>query len=571
MTNSSDDGRNTNLGITNQTSSPAIFASAFATTPGSIGYAQSLSAFPTNSSPTQIAANGSGTIILDKTYNDNGIQKPILVYDLIGMLPGNLFPLTDQAEAPLYCSTNPSPKCQGGYTEYYADITMGQTEADGMTQSFQFSQEIAAYPEVDVTKQFMSIMSQFASDPDKLEKAINAFFSGQTKKFQKCTLDTYVAASTYIEQFAFAWANMLPSYKYWVFAVSEGTNLQAKGFHSIGTITFTRKSNAPNPADVSDRNGGYDIVYQPDDGGDSRSLSVVNGNLVTTANPDFPSISLLLSFALKSTFTRNPNDATVWPILAGKIDGFQVIAVGQDSTTQSSWYEFFHPQNAQQWMALIGSILGIAFAVAFLAEKIVQLVKWVRQRRREGRNPDKKEIDEQARLIDEDFEPRLTTRNRFFERSGFSSKIPRDYESFKTKALSLQESRIQINTDLQVNSYNKQLEAQRASLAEIAEIGVNQDVREAFGKLEEARGLLDSVKTYGDLKKAMGPLNEAVTGINESIASLAEDFSRDLGQEAVKQIKERERAVKEIQKEIRDRDRETNWEEDDRSPFEEEI
>lgn len=567
MTTFSDGQRNTSLTITNSTASDAVFASAFGVAPGQDGYGQPLSAFPSNASPTVIKSKGSGNIILDKTYDDHGVQNPILIYDLIGMQPDNLFPLFDQSADPLGCATEPSPKCQGGYTSYYADITMTHDEADGMSQSCQFSQNLAAYPEVDLSKQFASILSEYASDPVKLEEAVAQFFK-QTKNYQKCTLATYIAASTYVQQFAFAWANWQSSYTYFAFAVNQEQSPTTQGFASIGKIIFTMKSNAPNPADVSDRNGGYDIAYHPDSGA-VRQLSLINGNLVTTSNPDFPDVSMLLSSALKSVFTGNANDNTVWPVLAGKIDGFTVVGVGQDSTIRSSWYEFFHPQTAQQWMGLIGSILGIGFAIYFIAEKGNQLRKWYRARKaRDGRPPNQDEIEQRRREIDGEMSDVLIERERLLNRSGFSNRVPPDYRSFLKEAPRVRQNRLEVNTRQQVDEFRGAFQQQRDAIAEIAQIEVSEEVREAFGKLGEANSTLNKIRSFEDLGKVRDSLKTALTDVSETITDLTSEFSKELGEQAIGRIKQGQERVGEIRDSIEDRNRDSELEEEGRSPVE---
>lgn len=384
MANLTDNERNESLAIINQTSSTVIIASVFDNSnSGKIGYAQQLSAFPANANPIAIAANETGTITLNKTFDN----QPLLVYDLATMRTQDLFPISNHSAIPIDCKTHPSPKCDGGYDFYYTDITIKQDEADAMQQSYEFNKGILSHPDSDLAKTFANILSEYQSDPEKLEQQVNSFFQNQTKNYTKCTLDSFVAASTYSQQFAFAWANLQSSYTYYVFQVARNQQPSASGMTSIAKIVFTKKSNAPNPADVSDRNGGFDITYEPKNG-ETRKLSLVNGSLITASNPDFPDVALLVSFTIKSMFTGNVNDTEIWPVLAGKIDGFTVIAVGQDSKAPpDSWYEFFHPQTAQQWAGLIGSIIGLAFAIYFLAEKGSALVKWYRQKRARGEIP----------------------------------------------------------------------------------------------------------------------------------------------------------------------------------------
>lgn len=532
------DTRNTVLKITNNTASDAIFVSAFASAPGQDAYAQTLTGFPSNTNLQKILANASGTLTLDKTYNDHGENKPILLYDLIGMRPADLFPLTDQSAAPIDCKTYPSPKCQNGYTSYYEDLTMTADEATGMTQSYKFSRNISAYPEVDISKQFAALFDQYGDDPEKLEKAVNAFFATQTTNYTKCTLGTYIAATTYTQQFAFAWADQQDQYTYYVFAVNTDQQPKAQGFSKIGRITFQRKKNAPNPADVSDRNGGYDISYLPV-AGSARILKLSNAILINAANPEFPDVSMVLSFALKSTFTGNVADNTVWPILTGKVDGFNVVAVAQDSTPESSWYQFFHPQTAQQWMSLVGSIIGISFAIYFLAEKGYQLLKWYRNRMaQDGRVPDRSQVTERRRLIDGEMDSIPTERQNLLSRSGINTRIPRDYTTFASDAPLLQSSRQRVLVDTQIAAFESVISEQIDSIRELLKVADTPEILDAFSSLKEAHDTLHDVKTRPELEKVRAKLKVTIGDAFDTIHTSSRKFAKELGEKTVKEIEE---------------------------------
>lgn len=534
MINLAGNERNGNLAITNQTSSTVIIASAFDdTNSGKIGYAQQLSAFPDNANPTQIAAKGTGTITLDKTYNENGTQQPILDYDLIAMRPQDLFPVSDRAVLPVDCKTQPSPKCNGGYDFYYNDITIAQDEADAMQQSYEFNKGILSYPDSDLAKTFVNILSEYQSDPEKLEKEVNSFFQNQTTNYKKCTLDSFVATSTYSQQFAFAWADLQSSYTYYVFQVAQNQQPSASGMTSIAKIVFTKKSDAPNPADVNDCNGGFEITYEPKSG-ETRKLSLVNGSLVTTSNPDFPDVALLVSFTLKSMFTGDVNDNEIWPVLAGKIDGFTVIAVGQDAKAlPDSWYEFFHPQTAQQWAGLIGSIIGLAFAIYFLAEKGYALVKWYRQKRARGEIPTwddiknkfgeisgklkscwKPKIDELESLLDAD------TPETYATFSKVTDEIKKGRSLLEEGAFQATKDQIQATKEVAQKAADKALTEFEAQLEAIAKLNDGEAVQAAGEWFMNAKDEYKQAVTSGDFTGVSRNLARGQTFLDVAIAGV---------------------------------------------------
>ena len=285
---------------------------------GLVAYAQQLTAVS-----AVIAPQSQGTATLNQPGQTD--------YSLISMRAKDLFPVANRvAVMPVECGSQPSAKCTDGVSQYYADLTVDAAEFDGMKQAFYFHQAISAFPGTDMALNFIQLLSDHRSDPKNAESAINQFFK-QTKGYEKCTLQNYIAASTYCRYYAFAWANLQESFAYAVFQPASDPNAN-EALIDQGTIFFTKKANAPNPADIQDRNGGFDIVYQPV-AGDAVPLALVDGILCSTESTTNPDVALLLTYQLKSDFTGLDTDQKAWPVLVGTANQVKLLAVGVPAAT----------------------------------------------------------------------------------------------------------------------------------------------------------------------------------------------------------------------------------------------
>ena len=117
-------------------------------------------------------------------------------YNLIGMRAIDLFPVANRmAVIPLACSNQPSAKCTGGTTQYYADLTIDAAEADSMQQALKFYQSVSAFPGLEPGLSFIKLIDDCKKDSTNAESRINAFFQ-KTKNYSKCTLESFVAVQS---------------------------------------------------------------------------------------------------------------------------------------------------------------------------------------------------------------------------------------------------------------------------------------------------------------------------------------------------------------------------------------
>mgnify|MGYP001792853530 CR=1 FL=1 len=352
------------LTVTNQTAEPILLANVKDSPKSGLdAYAQQLTVV------SEIIANqGQGKVILN--------QPDQVDYNLIGMRSKDLFPVASRvAVTPINCSNHPSPKCTGGISQYYADLTIAPVEAESMHQALKFRQSISAFPGLEPGLSFTKLLIECKQDLKNAESRVNAFFH-YTKKYQKSSFESFNEIQSYCLYYAFAWANFQDSFTYEVAQVNSDLNADS-GLVTVGTVVFTKKTNAPNPADINDRNGGYDISYHPVKGR-SIPLDLVDGTLASTDDSTNPAVRLFFTYGLKSDFTGNGADNVTWPVLMGGIDQAQVIAVGAikpiDSPVMAAaikistdWKKFYSPKTAADWAKTFGLTAFVAIALGLLA------------------------------------------------------------------------------------------------------------------------------------------------------------------------------------------------------------
>jgi hypothetical protein len=522
-------GLSTDLKMTNQTSSPAIIARVQEdSNTAKAAYAQPLLALPSNTQPTVIAATTTVPLSLDAPTQD--------AWNLIAMQPDNLFPLSNQmAVVPLDCNQQPSSKCSNGITAYYNDITLTQTEATAMQQAFAFYQNVLAYPDTDLVKGFFELLSTY-KNPDNalnLETTINQYFQ-QTQDYSQCTLASYIAVSTYCRHYAFAWANFQNRFTYLVF--QPATDPEATvGLVSIGKILFSKQPNPPFPADVGDCNGGFSITYQPTVGSE-RKLSLVDGRLVSS-DGSAPSVAFIFTYCLKSTFTQVETDTTAWPVLMGKIDGVQVVAVGDipatpakpNSTATSlggnwhdDWVKLFNPKTTIDWVKVIGIVAAMAAGLGITAFMVYKTVQWIRIGRALSKLPTREEITAALEQIDEALKKFLPEEEIADKEAGIDGALEVDNPMYIEQCQNAVIARVDFSFQAQRTSFAESMQFYRKCIDTLAKYGINQDIREATGKLSNATELLRQSDTPTQLKEFQQAIKTDLATVDDCVKRVAD-------------------------------------------------
>ena len=320
------------------------------------GYGQEVLQILPFSNGTTLPAGSSDTLPLDATMP--GTTTEMTLYDLIFAQTNNLFPSDDASAMDLFGS--------------YAPITVTTSTSSSCANALLFYQDILAFPTSTTAVDFQQALNSTytnANSSSDIDSGINAFFAS-TQQFQNVTFDSWIAVSSYVNAFAFAWANFSPSYTYYVYqssGQSSATGTPASAT-ALGTIQFTKSASAPNPPAVDDPNGGYTINYNPPSGSPT-ALTFSSGQLISSLNQDFPTIALQCSYMQLSQFTGNSSDAgTLVPVLCGSLDGKQVLGVNSQVESsspstgeqiQEGIEDFFSANGVQDFMQITGLIMGL--------------------------------------------------------------------------------------------------------------------------------------------------------------------------------------------------------------------
>lgn len=343
---------NKNLAITNSSSVDIAMLDGYGTDDSQVVYEQGLTQWTTTAGTKSIKAGGTGTIVLDDTHNDeSGTPTYSKAYSIIYVKPDNFFPVKLKGSLLVHS------------TQAYAPVTVTNDDVTVMTQTQEFLQTIMAYPTSTLAKNYaaalQSTTSSASSDTD-VDTGVAAFFAS-TNQFKEVTLDSITAVSTYYSQFPYVWADYLATKSFYFYS-SDGTTTTYNG-----SITL----NIPSTPTTDKSLPGFTFTYT-DANNNSKPLYFANGQFVDNLNSDVPAICLSGLFTLKSTLTKVSTDNTIIPILIGTVNGDQVIGY-EDKMTKNSdddgWsgcYALLHPQNAQGWITLFMTFVGLVMGIDFV-------------------------------------------------------------------------------------------------------------------------------------------------------------------------------------------------------------
>ncbi|MCR8577400.1 hypothetical protein [Streptomyces sp. Isolate_219] len=235
-----------------------------------------------------------------------------MLYQLLIAKPKSLFPVKDGVASVDF----------GTLT--YPPVTASQDEAANMVKGYRFTQSLMAYPSSKLAKDFAATVqsAQQEKTPQAMEKAIADYFN-TTKGYQGLTFPSYVCASTFVRSFAWQWGlgdDGSPGRTYWLYAASDAGHQPPQDSKESdadspnhGSVQFTRKDDAPEPADPTDRNSGYTITYTSTDG-DTKQLCFSDGQLVDDPHADVPPVCLQGGYGLKSHRRRIPSGHDTRPL-----------------------------------------------------------------------------------------------------------------------------------------------------------------------------------------------------------------------------------------------------------------
>ncbi|ASF46289.1 hypothetical protein [Methylovulum psychrotolerans] len=558
---------NTSCTVTNSISIPVEYASSAQTGwDGSIvainayntgsntyqGYAQTLALLPFASGST-LPESSTSTITLDQTIVDNNQTIDVTLYDLIFAQANNLFPAFDTSE-------------MLGFVQPYSypPITVTTASSSSCANALLFYQNICAFPSSTLAKNFTQVLNstnQSSTSASGIDSSVNQFFAG-TQDYQNVTFDSYIAVTSYLSAFAFAWANFAASYTYYMYkssgnAPSSGTNPSAT---SLGTITFTQTAGDGIPS-LTDYNGGYTIVYTDTDS-NTTTLYFSAGQLVSSTTEDIPLIALQCSYVELSQFSGNASDAaTIVPILAGSINGVQAIGIYTEEPDNSNWLtsieNFFNSSGMQLLMQILGVIMGLKLLYEGLSWLKGKFTK--NQQENNGEDPNEQQV-EQDRQEQQDAEVEMQgEQQEIADRLGPENnvQVPEQNE-LADQQNELQQAQEEEQVEEQIQEEEEQLNNQAEELEELAEVGVNEQMEEVANNEREEMEELENINPQ-DIQEAQNELEQIDEGYeadSESLANIEEQDSSELSESEQESIDEAEQAQEEEAQEQEEEEKE---------------
>jgi hypothetical protein len=365
----------------------AIDASALEDNIRKQGYEQSLTLLPFAGSET-LAPGASGAIDLSQVPVAPGSTP----HDLILAQSNNLFPVLE------------APTADG------SPIVLEASASAACANAFAFHRNICAFPTSTLAQDFAKLLGdtlKTARSTSEINDALNGFFRGE-KDYTNITFDSYVAVSTWLRRYPFAFANFASEYAYSVYrdggAGSDGKpNDEAT---LLGSVSFVKQAGDSIPS-LGDSNGGYDIRFTDLSYNDT-PLYYLDGQLVSSTTEESPSIALKCSYAQLGLVTAQADDSgRIVPVLLGTVKGGQVIGLAMEKPDA--------PDLLKRIQAFCNSdggglLLAIAMALVPLA-LLVALVRFLHRRFKqdEEENGGEEPTEDQYKLVLEGWEPELNS------------------------------------------------------------------------------------------------------------------------------------------------------------------
>lgn len=529
------------------------------------GYAQNLKPLPLKSENKSIPDGGSDSVALDDTYQDKqGKTQYSMLYQLLISERKSLFPVKDGVEMIDF------------HTWKYPDLSVSKTEADNMVKGYNFTQSLMAYPSSKLATDFTAATqkAQQAETPAAMLDVFKTYFNG-TKGYKGLDFPSYLCASTFIRSFAWQWGlgdDGNPGRTYWLYAASDAGKQPTphdrdSDSPNHGSVTFARNSDAPDPADPTDRNSAYTITYTSTDG-TSKALFFRDGQLVDDLKSDLPGVCLQGGFGLKSQFTHNDADnSTPWPILVGTL-GQSTKVLGVSQPPASWWQKNVTERTFSSWIDLFLKFMGVWMAFDFLKTKFQNKIDRLRnsetnenkgsevtkeqqdqadQGSQEAAGNSRQGSQETANRMGTDAAPQVP------DESG----IPDSVTEVKTATVDTLQNIAADNYQGSIGEYGTQIES-------LGELGITEDLEAATTSLQDANTSLETARHTGEFSQVKTNMGDAKANIGEDIANKESTITEQLK----KNLEESQKVIDEYNETAEKIEDDTNDVNDGEDPFE---
>jgi len=476
------------------------------------------------STGNSIASGATGSVSLDADRS---------IYDFIFARPADLFPIQD------------SSVMQGIFSGQYSDQTVLSTSPAQMALALQFYINILTYPTSQIAQNYQTALTGATANSgsaDDIDGAVTAFFQG-TKQYTTLTLDAVVTAQTFSRGFAYVWAgfpdttfgSFNQSMTYYLY--SPGTppsNSNQADPISQGTLVLQKKASAPNPADPTDRNGGYTITYNPPSGA-ATPMFFANGQFVSDPTSDFPSIALSGSFVLKSTLTYVATDNVIIPMVAGLVNGIQVVgtpiqqgaAGGGGDSNQGFFYTFLHPQTFSGWLGVFGTCFGVVMGLEWVGSKCKALRDWCKTQKTP---PSENDIQQQRKQLNDQDAPVQAADQKVLQKVNPDAQVPKA-EDLGNAMQQAQGDVVNANNVAQADAQLDGLSAAAGQLQQAAAFGANPGIEKAAGDIRSAAENVESALASKDpatLADAVAATPAKITNINSEVQTVVDGVQSSL-------------------------------------------
>lgn len=489
------------------------------------GYQQTLKILPFASGDQTLADGSSGTVTLNDTRESGGKTLPNYLYQLLISQPTGLFPVMNVGEAL-------------DFTDFtYPPITVTSAAAKNMALAFTFMQNLLAYPGSNLAKGFVTALgnAQSQTTPAAMMKVVSDYFN-TTKSFQGLDFASYLAVSTYLNAFAWSWglSGGQAGRTYYLYAQSDaGGGSTSKSASSQGHVTLSLAPGGSSVSDPTDPNSGLSVVLTTSSGS-TVQLTFSQGQFVNDASVDVPTICLQGTYALKSTFTQQPSDNVLWPVLVGNLNGTKVIGVRQaPEDAFVAWLKSLVPKSFDDLLNGFLKIMGIAMAIDFLKNKLAgksDKLQDDQTNQNDGNPPDdgqRQQADDDADDIEE--ESLVDNRGRA-GRLDADVEVP-DGPSIPGAQVEGNAAQASALNEVQGDNLQGALDQYRGQAEQLAEIEVNPQLEDAFGKLVDAELSLPDARQSGDFSDVKSNLGDAKVSINESVSEMGSAVSEEVKQQ----------------------------------------
>jgi hypothetical protein len=482
------------------------------------GYMQQLKLLTSGANAT-IGDGADATIVLDETYVDStGKTQPCYIYDLLFSKPDSLFPVAVQAEMLDFAKQS------------YPDITLTSAQNANMAKALAFCQNIMTSPTSKMSVAFQAAMTNALKESSiaKIEAAMSAFWN-QYPVFAGLDFKSYVAVSTYLRAFAYLWGmndKGEAGQTYYVYASSGGGDSSSGGVTNTGKIVFSKKSNAPSPADPSDPNSGFDITYTPSSGSPT-TLTFDNGQLIDGSG----AIALNGGFGFKGTFTNDTGDTTVWPVFSGTVLNLKAMVI--PLAPESGWDKFWSSLSFEKLLNYFLQGMGVWMAIDFLKQKLTGKEKKLaddKANKNEGGEPDKQQqqdadesadkVGEAAQKDDQDLADRAAPNDEV--------KVADNQQAFDDAVENVRGEGSAAYKNVAEDNLKGGIESANQQIEDLAEIEVTPALEEAGTNLANAQSSLES----GDLSSAADSLGS----VNEALPQIVDDMGSSVSSELKEQV-----------------------------------